>query len=253
MDQLLANSSESARAHDASADVLRLLQFDVSYPGWEHETAKQKAFYVRGFTWFRHNVLKDNLKITKCDTYVPEMKRRLSTRAKWLEKKFDWLDDFGARQFIDAASPVKRLTPKFHKAAECIILCEVIADDLHQKVTSTPPGSAVYNHMSIEAAVSFVHGLDRGALDQLSDKEWAALRQFTGQQSDNVFFDMAAGKTVTHKLAVRTRRFLANRRSPTRLGDVSYRFFRKRSYKPSEHEIVEVVASQLPEAAQSIL
>ncbi|MGJ5067529.1 hypothetical protein [Bradyrhizobium oligotrophicum] len=242
-----AKVTVAARADAVASDVLQLLEFDVSYPGWEHETAKQKAFYVRGFSWFRDKVIKDLLNITDCDTYVDEMKGRLKTRSKWIEKPFEWNDDFGARQFINAASPVKRLTPKFHKAVECLLLCEVIADSLHLKDGSRPTGAEVYSNMSIEAAVSFIHGLDLGMLDNLTDNEWAALRRSTGQQSNHVFLEMAQGKTVTHKLAIRTRHFLANRKSSGRLGDASFRFSTTRKYKPSDFELIEVAPADLGE------
>lgn len=250
-DTSTSNQLRPTRAESVAENVLRMLEFDVSYSGWEHQTAKQKAFYVRGFTWFRDNVLNGKLNITDCDTYVGEMKTRLQTRSKWLERKLDWQDDFGARQFINAASPIKRLTPKFHKAVECLLLCEVIADDLHKRDRSQPTGAAIYDHMTIEAAVSFIHGFHRGTLDALSDRERSALRTATGQQSDSVFYDMAEGKTVTHKLAQRTHRFFVSRRQSARLGEVSFRFFANRKYKPSEHEIVEVAESDLPHANRS--
>jgi hypothetical protein len=219
-------------------NLYALLEVDVTYEGWEDETGAQKAFYVRGFTWFRDQVINGRTVVTDCKRHIPRMKELIQSRPNWTKHRFNWAEPFGDRQFIDAASPSKKLTPKFHKAVEVLVLCEAMAEAMHDEDPSRPEPAAVYRHMRIEPAVSFIHGFDRALLENLGrdDDFMPDLRRRTGQKSNAVFFDMADGKTVTHKLAVRTHQIL-NARSPrVQIGDVDFRYKPKRIYKPSENE-----------------
>lgn len=231
-------------------DVLSLLEVDVTYSGWEHETGDRLAFYVRGFTWFRDHVLTGKLNVTDCGSYIPSMKERLLTRDGWVNSRFPWDEPFSKRQFIDTASAQRKLTPKFHKAAEIILLCEVIAEDIHQKNPTRPDPDDVYARMRIEPALSYIHGFNRSKLEQLSSHEKDLLRRFTGQGSNEVFFDMADGHTVTHKLAVRTREFFSQRAPKLELGDVGFRFSDRWKKGPTKFEQVDTSAG-LPD--ESIL
>lgn len=241
---------EPTRAELVDRDVRALLEVDVSYGGWEHGTADMKAFYVRGFTWFKDCVIKDKLQLTDCTGFIPHMKERLRSKEAWLSTPFPWDSPFGGRQFIDAASVKLQLTPKFHKAAEIILLCEVIADHFHARDASRPSPTSVYDHMRIEPAVSFIHGFRKDVVDGLSAEERLRLRQWTGQPSNDVFYDMADGKTVTHKLAERTLKFFGANVRRIDLGDADHRFSASRTYNPSKHERVDVKNDDLPEEAR---
>lgn len=242
--------AEESRAARARLNPLALLEVDVAYPGWEHETAAQKAFYVRGFTWFRDKVLVNRLNITDCKHYIPDMKQALSARTGWTSTNFSWDEDFGSRQFVDSASPKNQLTPKFHKAAEVILLCETIAGAHYEENSNFPSPDEVYDRMRIEPAVSFIEGLDREVVQALAPEQLNTLRKWTGQSSNAVFLDMADGKTVTDKLARRTARFFERQLPQIALGDVEWRYSPRRDYKPTKLEKVDVKESDIPPEAR---
>jgi hypothetical protein len=228
-------------------DLLSLLDVDITYPGWEYQTGERRAFYVRGFTWFRDCVLSARLNVTDCGSYVPQMKELLKERKGWLEHRFAWDEHFSPRQFIDVASPAKRATPKFSKAAEIILLCETIARDIHRKDSARPDPEAVYAHMRIEPALSYIHGFNRSVLEPLPAPEKDLLRRWTGQRSNDVFYGMADGYTVTDQLAHRTRRFLSVRKPDIELGDVDFRLSDRWKKGPSPYEFVDIQPGEYPE------
>ena len=236
--------------HPGKIDALALLEFDITYPGWEHQTGDRLAFYVRGFTWFRDHVLNEMLHVTDCGFCIPQMKERLGARAGWLQHRFPWDEPFSIRQFVKAASRKRDLTPKFHKGAEIILLCEVIAEYINEKDKGRPAPDKIYDHMRLEPALSYIHGLDRAKIEQLSSQEKDLLRKYTGQGSNEVFLEMAEGHTVTHKLALRTREFFTKRAPGVELGDIGFRFSERWKKGPSKLEHVDV-GSGLPD--ESIL
>ncbi len=232
-------------------DVFALLVTDVRADGWERNTATQNAFYVRGFTWFRDTVLDDRLNVTDCPLYIDDMKAELGKRTAWLATHFSWTSTFGGRQFIDAASPTKSYAPNFQKAAEIILLCEVIATGLRQKHGSGPTADDVLSHMRIEPALSFIHNFHQGIIETLTTPQKAVLRQWTGQFGNDVFLDMTANKkTVTHKLAERTLRFFRQNVPDADLGEVDFRHYPKRKYNPSTFEHIDVKEDDIAEAAR---
>jgi hypothetical protein len=244
------------RADWIARDLYAILDQDVTYPGWEHETAENKAFYVRGFSWFRDNVINGQINITDVAPFIPQMKSLLKTRTAWMALPFKWDETFGDRQFIDAASPHRKLTPKFQKAVEVIVLCEAIADDMHSRDSSKPSGKVVYDHMRIEAAVSFIRDFDRTLIKELESKKGdflRDLRNWTGQGTHNVFYDMADGKSVTHKLAVWTHCFLETRFPNCGVGEVDFRLNRRKRWKPTTLEDVDANISKLPQEAVNAL
>ena len=235
-------------------DLRALLERNISYSGWEGLTGSKTAFYVRGFTWYRDMVLgPSHFAVTDCDKYVDAMKERLRGRTSWHDNSFDWTESFGPRQFIDAASPNRHFTPKFHKAVEIIVLAEVIADDLHRRNPSIPDGNEIYEHLRIEPAVSFVHGFTRGVFEKLTSGEKHGLRQWTGQPSNDVFYEMGDKKTVTDKLAHRTRNFIEKNVTRIDLGEVDFKFVASRKYKPSPYERVDVKEGDLPPEARGAM
>lgn len=249
--EVSATLRELSCAEKVRDDVYALLEVDVTYPGWESGTAEKKAFYVRGFSWFRDKVLGRHIYPTACGSYVPGMKKLLRERPGWLERPFRWQEDFALRQFVNSASSQRRLTQKFYKAAETILLCDVIAADLHRKNPQNPPADAVYEHMRIEPAVSFVHDLNKNVLQSLSPEQFEMLRRWTGQPNREVFFEMAAGDTVTHKLAQRTKRYFNKYVPEAMLGEPDFRFWPKRTYKPSGNENFDVKEEDLPYEART--
>lgn len=228
-------------------DPLALLEVDITYPGWEYQVGDRKSFYVRGLTWFRDRVLSGKRNVTDCGSYIPQMKELLRGCERWRKLPFPWDEPFSVRQFIDAASLTRRTTPKFQKAAEIILLCETIARDIHDRDSTRPSPNDIYDHMRIEPALSYIHGLEREPLQALRVQEKDLLRRWTGQGSNEVFYDMADGFTVTHKLAQRTRRFFTLRAAHMELGDVDYRLSHHWNRGPSRFENVAVDPAAYPD------
>src|SRR6516225_5300607 len=57
------------RSEAVRRNVLELLEVNVTYEGWENETADEKAFYVPGFRWFRDRVINGKLNITEASRH----------------------------------------------------------------------------------------------------------------------------------------------------------------------------------------
>lgn len=227
---------------------LLLADGEIAYDGWEHQIANELAFHVRGFTWFRDKVLANFRNITDLKSYIPQMKTLVAERSMWLALPFEWSGPFSDRQLVDAASlKSEKRTPKFQKALEILALCEAVAAARTEAIPGSPEPEDVYTFMRIEPAVSYVHGLDRGVVNELTAEQFRVLRAWTGQRSNDVFYDMADGKTVTHKLALRTLNYFSKNVKDSRIGDVDFLFSRKRIYRPSLDEIVDVKTWDLPE------
>ena len=176
------------------------------------------------------------------------MKETLVSRHHWQGQGFDWTESYSLRQFVDAASYRRRATLSFQNAVEGIVLCETIAKDICDRGLFPGSGKSVYGHMRIEPAASYINGLTSDLLDNLLRDDGLAqhLLKYTGQVHLEVFFDMANGRTVTHKLAERTYRFLKSRVGSSLIDPPYFRYDRRRrSYKPSEYERVDVEESML--------
>lgn len=239
-------------------DVYDLLAAKITYDGWEIETATQKSFYVRGYTWFRQQVLNGALNVSGVAAtphYIEQMQGLIQARPNWMDKSFPWNEKFGPRQFVNAFS-AKRVPCQFHKAAQVVALCEVVASDLHERHPTRPHPSVVLQRMRIEPAVSYVHDLSRPLLERIERDDpslFQKMRQWTGQKSPTVFYDMADNKTVTHKLARWTRAFILARYPNMPIGDVGFRYDDRRIYKPSENEYYDANEQDLPEEARAAI
>lgn len=239
--------AEPVSAEDIRGDIFLLFDQDVRYPNWEQTNGVKNAFYVRGFTWFRDEVLEGRLNVTDGVSYIPMMKKELADRTAWHVAKFRWTDPFGGRQFIDTASSRSAYAPNFQKAVEIVLLCEIIARELRKKNGKGPSADDVLLHMHIEPALSFIHDFNLGVWETLTPGERTQLRQWTGQPGNNVFVEMANGNTVTHKLAERTKRFFERQKPNVDLGDVSFHY-RKGNLAKSEH--IDVKEADLPVEAR---
>lgn len=227
-------STEPAVAR-ALANYTALLAYDVTYDGWINETAKRKAFYIRGYTWFQENVLKHiPMNITECRTELPRAKEILLARKEWNTGQFGWGEKLAANQVHYAVSYQKRQPLLFSKAVEVMVVFEAIAENL-----SGFEPTDIYRHMRIEAAVSYINDFTVSTLDTMKSRDPAVfdkLRLRTGQESNLVFYDMANGKTVTHKLAVAVRDFVRGGFPDLLIGDVSFRYNRRNVFTPSANE-----------------
>lgn len=242
-------AAPTTKAERVALNVYELLEEDVTYDGWEHETAEKLAFYIRGFTWFRDKVIAGKIKLAAVGAFIPQMKTIVQQRPGWIGKPLNWNEPFGDRQFINVASATRRHTPRFHKAAEIIALCEAITGHVHAQDPTRPAPDEVYEHMRVEAAVSYIHGFDLDLVKKLEEEKPTFLRELglaTGQRSLNVFREMAHGRTVTHKLARWTHVFLVQEFENHAVGEVDFRLHGKRLYQPSKEENVDVKERNLP-------
>jgi len=254
--QAVVENPVSSRYRAVVEDPLQLLVHNVAHGGWESGLAQERCFYVRGIEWFKSAVLGGKVNVTACKDYIPEMKRILKARRGWHRLGFDWTEPYAARQFIDVASERTRATPMFQKALETVVLCEAIAEAVHHKDSSRPTKEDVYERMSIEPAVSYINGFTPELLRELlSEPEMAdRLRDQTGQRRLSVFSEMASGRTVTHKLAVRLfERVLRDKFGTVRIDPPESRYDpARRLYQPAKDEEVDVPESALPALRQAL-
>jgi hypothetical protein len=238
-------------------DICKALYYDVSYPGWGYELARKKCFYIRGLPWF-HSVLTDaRLNVSKFNVdenhesnLVPKMLEVLQSRTDWHQPGFDWNEEFSYRQFNDAVSRATHSPLSFTYAVKVLVFCELIVQRIHGLGRTVFTGDAVYSHMSIEPAASFISKLTPEMLKQLYKdvNVIEQLRLYTGQVNTEVIDDMAKGRTVTHKLALRVHQVLL--RNGVRNCDIdppAHRYHQKhRKVVPSRHETVDIDESTLP-------
>jgi hypothetical protein len=242
---------------DALRDVHQLLHPpSVKYPYWESEVANRKLFYVRGFTWFRREILRNVTDLNNPE-FVRGMYDLLDERPSWLAEPYPWTDAYGWKQAYHASQRYKRTEQvdleegafrnrksqtntcvlKFHKAAQTILFCEAAARCLDKNA------EAVYEHMYIQPACAYIHGFSSAVLESLQQTNPAfmhELRAATGQKNARVFEDMARYRfLVTYQLATRTHAFISSRLQYA-LGDVDVRLNGNYQEQPSIYENIEV-------------
>lgn len=214
-----------------------LLVHDVTYPGWETETAQAKAFYVLGVTWFRTNVL---AQVTAIGRYIPRMHEVISRRQEWqCGTVFNWDEPFSERQAHRSLAPSSREPLKFQKAVQTLVACEAAAED---RLGTDFSQDEFYRRMRIEAAVSYIHDFDELKLNKMRDRRpdfLTVLMQKTGQRGTSVFTDMVHDKkTVTHKLCLKVKEIIDRDFPSSGIGIVDFRFDPIHKARPSQNEFV---------------
>jgi len=167
--------------------------------GWLAAYGERSAYRVRGLEWLRENVVRD---IDKLKPFLEEMEALRLTRTQWQIPGNEWEQQLSIAQVYKA----KNKTPlKFAKAAKVLLLCEVAA------VKKGIPAPVVYSRMRIEPAIFGIADLTPALLQQargIKENLNGVLRRGTGQQTAEVFDDMAAGRAVSYRLAWLTRALL---------------------------------------------
>jgi hypothetical protein len=242
---------------DALEDVHSLLDpKTVRYPYWEHEVANKKLFYVRGFTWFRRNILRNVTELNNRE-YVKDMYSLLDLRESWLKEPYAWKDAYGWKQayyasqrfnrteqpaleegeFRNRKSQKNTCVVKFHKAAQTILFCEAVARRLDKSAED------VYVNMRIQPACAYIHGFTFSVIESLQREDadfLEKLRLATGQKDTRVFEDMAKYRfLVTHQLAERTHTFIRSRYGAI-IGDVDFRLNNNFQLQPSIYENIDI-------------
>lgn len=181
-----------------------LLTEDIIHEGWQYTLGDSKAFYIRGASWFKTNVLDETTKITSFMSRLPEFEKRVrSDHPDWMVPGFKWKKDFSGRQAINGLAIRKRKPLKFDKAVKTIHLCHIAAEELKKEGVSTVEPQEIYQKMRIEPAVFYFRDWDQKALLAALAESEAVLGDLAddcGQTHKLVFEDMAKGRTVTKKL-----------------------------------------------------
>lgn len=217
-----------------------LTRKDFLNPGWEITSARQKSFYVTGAIWFTQHILPE---VTKLAHYEPEFYDTLYQRKDWHVAALNWSEHFSSRQAIDALSLKKRRPLRFIKAAQTILLCEVVLNE--DKIIRAINASAedLYEHMKIEPAVYYLEGYDidlhRTLVRSVKTFQPTALRACK-QRFIDVFEDMARGYTVTYDLASKFKEVVSEF-APNRIGNVVPEIY-SQSFGASTNEAVHFVA-----------
>ena len=201
---------------------------------WEITTARQKSYYVSGSVWFTQHVLPE---ITKIAHYEPEFYDTLYRRKSWHIATLNWDEHFSPRQAIDALSLKKRKPLRFMKAAQTILLCEVVLNEDKELRHINATVEDLYENMKIEPAVYYVEGYDislhNKLLRDVENFRPTALRACR-QRFMNVFEEMARGYTVTFDLATKFRNVVA-KFAPNEIGEVAPEiYFASRGASTSE-------------------
>ena len=217
-----------------------LTRKDFLNPGWEITTARQKSFYVTGAIWFTQHILPE---VTKLAHYEPEFYDALYQRKDWHIAALNWSEHFSSRQAIDALSLKKRRPLRFIKAAQTILLCEVVLEE--DKIIRAINASVedLYGHMKIEPAVYYLEGYDidlHRALVRSADTFQPTALRICKQRFMNVFEDMARGYTVTHDLASKFKEVVSEF-APDRIGNVVPEIY-SQSFGASTNEAVHFLA-----------
>ena len=183
---------------------------------WDVLFGATKAFYVRGTTLFRRADF-DFDKVARLARNIEKMKIHLKHMRGWGSRVFDWNSDFSHGQ-IRRAWDQEPLS--FDKAAQVILLCAASAQIGKKTDSDFPDGRSVTTYMRIEPAVYYIRDFTPDVLARIDTAHLDELRKTFGQREMMVFADMAAGMTVTWKLANGLRAALREDVPELDIGDV---------------------------------
>ena len=239
--------SSHGRVPGAPEDPVELLRFDVSYPNWAEEVAnRHKAFFIRGFTTFSRDYLRNQSIVSSNKAqwfvFIDRMKELCQDRPLWANSDFDLLGEFAINQLQAGLSRTRRPL-LFGKAVQTIGVLEAIAEAIHKADSTKPAPGDMYQYIGIEAAVSHIVSLERSSFQTVLERDEnlaQRLLDVTGQKSLTVFFDLADRKhSVTHKLAVRARDFISENMKSLHVGEAAFEFDPLYRISPSPNEFVQ--------------
>lgn len=204
-----------------------LMTDDIQHEGWQFNVGSMKVFYVRGATWFKTNVLNEVTRLNQgysdqLESFVHDINE---AHPGWLIGGFNWEKSFAPRQAVDSLSLKRRKPIKFEKAVKTLYLCRLAASKQAEEGRLSFDPFDIYKKMRIEPAAFYIQDFDLDALKDMRKKKPKIedeLRERTGQISRKVFEEMAAGHTVTKRLADRTREALSAEGFD--VGSVDYRY-----------------------------
>ena len=216
-----------ARLSKSADTCVSLLTDDITYDGWQFTLGDKRAFYIRGATWFKTNVLRQVTKIGKFIDELPEFEAKIrEDHPDWMIPGFDWDQNYSSRQAVDGLSLTKRRPLKFDKAVKTIHFCQVAAKRLKAEGKTDVDPSDVYKRMRIEPAVFYLRDLDKKTLEALITEDeniLSDLCDLCAQTHKLVFDDMAKGHTVTKKLAERVEKAIREHETSLSVGTVQFK------------------------------
>lgn len=176
----------------------RVADADVStefQPNWRVSLAKNRAFYVRGISWFQETV---ESTLSRVDRPLDRIKSLIAAEPQWKSTNFNFAAPYAANLQLYRAARKEPLV--FDKAVATIIL-------LYQYCLEKGYASSVLHKFSIEPAVHIITSFDTVLLEKIERRNpqyLHALADATMQQTKEVFYRMARQEgTVTYKLARR--------------------------------------------------
>lgn len=199
--------------------IIELMTEDVSYPGWETDSAARPRFYLRGVTWaFRACQTFDVSDFRFFSDQGVDIIRRETDwesqipAAPQNKKSFSngWYEPPAYNQMLRAMGRGKPVV--LFKAIQMMAIIEAALKSARRNDISP---SDVYRNMYIEPAVYNIDRFTPKFLSECREKDARfdyEILSFTGQVDPEVFDDLASGKTVTRRTAELTVEFL-NRRS----------------------------------------
>lgn len=233
-------------AHYWPQTAADLLTDDITYAGWHLQTGRQKAFYIRGVTWFRTNV-EDT--VQNLGVFAPQMQALVGDRSTWHPELAGKDEPYSLRQAYDALKYNGRAPLKYTKAVQTLALCEAAALARHGEdfvrdhfygLVDTPSGQRP--RMRIEAAVSYIHDFDAAKLKELTSLRPSFLADVTaavGQKSVQLINDMSvASKNVTYRLCCQVRDYIVENFPTVAIGEIEFTLAGPKRYGVSEHEYV---------------
>ncbi len=200
---------------------------------WDVLFGGNMAFYVRGTTLFRRAAYEFD-KVARLAKQIDRMKAHLRQMRGWGSNMFDWDSDFSHGQVRQAWDQKPR---SFDKAAQVILLCAVAAQEAKHMQSNFPDGNAVMAYMKIEAAVYYIQDFTPQVLARIDSAYLDEVRKMLGQRDIKVFADMAAGLTVTWKLANGLRAALREDLPELDVGDVE--IVTGKNFTVSENERID--------------
>jgi hypothetical protein len=133
---------------------LRLVTEDITFPRWTKFIRNSREFHLTGVDWFKQQVPHASMvSEPELQEFRGRMVRLIVSRPKWTAVTFGW-DTYALNQYALALSGSSMI---FERAAQSIVLCEVIAEEYSAKGLSSVRRSEVYERMRIEPSKEFMN------------------------------------------------------------------------------------------------
>lgn len=219
-------------APERPENVIELLSEDVSYRGWEKESASRPRFYLRGVTWLLRTY--GTLDVSNFKQYFEPAVELIKNETEWSSQLLaspqdrkayasGWDEKPSYNQALRAFN--SRDAVVFFKAVQFIAISEVALRDVATKGVDVDP-LEVYSRMSIQPACFNVDDFNTNRLTRLrtnvNDFDRRAL-EACDQSNPKMLDQLATGYTVTRQTAEKLKDFIdGNDETDEVVGKVRY-------------------------------